>query len=145
MSQIFKDISKHLDVKTVNLIIGNIQKEKYIELKTKCLIRVLPKAAIHKNRNAKNNKYILMSVIITDINFVCNYSRKIFADAKNMYRYSFALLYNSVNCLLSFAQKYVNITQNSHFFVVCSSSSNVIWRGRIFHRITCRIIHNCEV
>ena len=77
----------------------------------------------------------LMSVIINDINFVYNYSRKIFADAKNMCQHSFALLYNSVNCLLSFAPKYVNITQNSHFFVVCPSSSNVIRRGKIFHRI----------
>ena len=30
----------------------------------------------------QKNKYIPMSVIINDINFVCNYSHKIFADAK---------------------------------------------------------------
>ena len=53
----------------------------------------------------QKNKYIPMSVIINDINFVCNYSHKIFADAKNICSHSFALLYNSVNCWLSFVQK----------------------------------------
>ena len=37
MSKIFKDISKHLDVKTVNIIIGNIQKEKILNSKKSAL------------------------------------------------------------------------------------------------------------
>ena len=61
MSQIFKAISKHLDVKAVNLRYHRkySKRKKNIEIKRKCPnIRVLLKAAIHKNRNAKNNKYI---------------------------------------------------------------------------------------
>ena len=52
-------------------------KRKNIELKRKCLIHVLL-----KEQKCKNSRYIPMSVIINDINFLCNYSRKIFADAK---------------------------------------------------------------